>query len=228
MVRSNQKFSYVAAQDRLRAASLKDCSGKCSRETSCNTFSYSQHNGDCNLASLEANNLLSQDISYDSHSDIYRPLFGGNCGPGYYPNPGGNSQHHQGENNILTPHTSHLTSCTSGCARILRGQSRLSRLSARESVTARNLRDCEELCQTSQRFNCRSFSFSSTAGYTSNIYPNCQLSELDEINLTDRDLEPDYSGDVYILSSSCGGSSSGSSSGSSYISKYQGNPRCDP
>ena len=40
MVRSGQKFSYVAAQDRLRAASLKDCSNKCSRETYCNTFSY--------------------------------------------------------------------------------------------------------------------------------------------------------------------------------------------
>ena len=113
---------------------------------------------------------------------------------------------------------------TSGCARILRGQSRLSRLAARESLTARNLRECEEFCQTSQRFTCRSFSFSSTAGYTSNNYPNCQLSELDEINLTDRDLEPDYSGDVYILSSSCGGSSS--SSTSSYISKYPCNTMC--
>ena len=111
MVRSNQKFSYVAAQDRLRAASLRDCSGKCGRETSCNTFSYSQHNGDCNLASLEPNNLLSQDISYDSQSDIYRPLFGGNCGPGYYPNTGGNTQHQQGENIILT--TSRLTPLTS-------------------------------------------------------------------------------------------------------------------
>ena len=212
MVRSNQKFSYVAAQDRLRAASLKDCSGKCSRETSCNTFSYSQHNGDCNLASLQANNLLSQDISYDSHSDIYRPLFGGNCGPGYYPN----TETHQGEINSLT--TSPHSSC-SGCARILRGQSRLSRLAARESMNARNLRECEEFCQTSQRFNCRSFSFSSRVGYTSNNFPNCQLSELDEINLTDRDLEPDYSGDVYIISSSCGGSSSTSTS--SYISRYQ-------
>ena len=127
-------------------------------------------------------------------------------------------QHHQGEDNILI--SSHLSPYTlySGCARILRGQSRLSRLAARESVNARNLRDCEELCQTSQRFNCRSFSFSTTAGYTSsNNFPNCQLSELDEINLTDRDLEPDYSGDVYIISSSCGGSISGSTS--SYISK---------
>ena len=220
MVRSDRKFSYVAARDRLRAASLKDCSGKCSRETSCNTFSYSQRDGDCSLSSLQANNLLSQDISYDSHSDIYRPLFGGSCGPGYYPNPGGHEQHHQGgNNNHLSPH---LSPRNSGCARILRGQSRLSRLAARESLNARNLRECEELCQTSQRFNCRSFSFSSQAGYTSNSSPNCQLSELEEINLTDRDLEPDYSGDVYIISSSCG-STSTSTSTSSYISKYQAN-----
>ena len=40
LVRSQQKFSYVAPEDRLRAASLKDCSNKCSRETDCNTFSH--------------------------------------------------------------------------------------------------------------------------------------------------------------------------------------------
>ena len=40
LVRSQHKFSYVASEDRLRAASLKDCSNKCSRETDCNTFSH--------------------------------------------------------------------------------------------------------------------------------------------------------------------------------------------
>ena len=40
MVRSHYRFSYVASEDRLTAASLKDCSNKCSRETYCNTFSF--------------------------------------------------------------------------------------------------------------------------------------------------------------------------------------------
>ena len=40
MVRSHYRFSYVASEDRLTAASLKDCSSKCSRETYCNTFSF--------------------------------------------------------------------------------------------------------------------------------------------------------------------------------------------
>ena len=40
MVRSQHRFSYVASKDRLKAASLKDCSNKCSRETYCNTFSF--------------------------------------------------------------------------------------------------------------------------------------------------------------------------------------------
>ena len=237
LVRSGHKFSYVAVEDRLRAASLKDCSNKCSRETDCNTFSYrwterrlqmkiyiftlfsSFYNGDCSLSRLEAASLLSQDISYERDSDIYRPLFGGNCGPGYYPNHGGNTgpQHHQGHMShfCLSFHCSY-----SGCARIWRGQSKLSRLASRESLTAQNLRDCQDLCETSQQFTCRSFSFISTAGYSGYNYPNCELSELDERNLNDRDLEPDYSGDVYVISSSCGGGGdSGHTTGSSYISK---------
>ena len=40
MVRSQHRFSRVASKDRLKAASLKDCSNKCSRETYCNTFSF--------------------------------------------------------------------------------------------------------------------------------------------------------------------------------------------
>ena len=40
MVRSHYRFSYVASEDRLTAASLRDCSNKCSRETYCNTFSF--------------------------------------------------------------------------------------------------------------------------------------------------------------------------------------------
>ena len=40
MVRSHYRFSHVSSNNRLTAASLKDCSNKCSRETYCNTFSY--------------------------------------------------------------------------------------------------------------------------------------------------------------------------------------------
>ena len=40
MVRSHHRFSHVSSNNRLTAASLKDCSNKCSRETYCNTFSY--------------------------------------------------------------------------------------------------------------------------------------------------------------------------------------------
>ena len=91
-------------------------------------------------------------------------------------------------------------------------------MASRESLTAQNMRDCEDLCKTSQQFTCRSFSFITTTGYSYN-HPNCDLSELDERNLDDRDLEPDYSGDVFVMSSSCGGGEGGQGPGSSYISK---------
>ena len=92
-------------------------------------------------------------------------------------------------------------------------------MASRESLNARNLRECEDFCLSSKQYTCSTFSFTSTAGYTNN-YPNCELSELDERNLSDRDLDPDYSGDVYIISSSCGGGGGGShGTGSSYISK---------
>ena len=92
-------------------------------------------------------------------------------------------------------------------------------MASRESLNAKNVRECEDLCQTSQQFICRSFSFLTTTGYSNN-YPNCELSELDERNLNDRDLEPDYSGDVFVISSSCGGGGEvGHGTSSSYISK---------
>ena len=163
---------------------------------------FSSLHGDCHLSQLTYNNLLSQDIAYDRDSDLFRPLFGGSCGPGYYPDNGLNDR----------PQGS--------CARIWRSQRRLVSPASREALSSRDLRECEQFCRTASTYTCRSFSFISTAGYSGYNYPNCELSELDERNLNDRDLEPDYSGDVYVISSSCGGGGdSGHTTGSSYISK---------
>ena len=104
-------------------------------------------NGDCHLSSLQYNSLISQDISYDRDSDLYRPLFGGSCGPGYYPN---------------NPNYPNQNNNNQGCSRIWRAQSRLSGGATRESLTARDARDCEDMCRATQRYTCRSFSFSAS------------------------------------------------------------------
>ena len=111
---------------------------------------FSTIRGDCHLSQLTYNNLLSQDISYDRDSDLFRPLFGGSCGPGYYPD---NGYSDQGQT----------------CARIWRSQKRLVSLASREALSSRDLRECEQFCRTASTFTCRSFSFTSSANtYISN------------------------------------------------------------
>ena len=114
---------------------------------------FSELNGDCHLSQLTYNNLLSQDISYDRDSHLFRPLFGGSCGPGYYPD---NSQDHP-------PGPSQT------CARIWRPQSRLASPASREALSSRDMRECEQFCRTASTYTCRSFSFTSSANtYISN------------------------------------------------------------
>ena len=164
---------------------------------------FSSNHGDCHLSELTYNNLLSQDIAYDRDSDLFRPLFGGSCGPGYYPDNDLNDR----------PQGS--------CARIWRSQRRLVSPASREALSSRDLRECEQFCRTASAYTCRSFSFTSSANtYISNNARNCELSDIGESQLRPGDMETDYSSDVYIMETSrtCGGSSSASSS-SSFISK---------
>ena len=162
--------------------------------------------GDCHLSQLAYNNLLSQDIAYDRDSDLFRPLFGGSCGPGYYPDPG-YPDRPQGQ----------------ACARIWRSQRRLTGPASREALSSRDLEECEQFCRTASAYTCRSFSFTSSANtYISNTARNCELSDLGESQLRPGDMDTDYSSDVYIMATSrtCGGASSASIS-TSFISKSQ-------
>ena len=114
-------------------------------------LNFSDIRGDCHLSQLTYNNLLSQDISYDRDSDLFRPLFGGSCGPGYYPD--NYNDQPQGE----------------ACARIWRSQRRLASPASRDALSSRDLRECEQFCRTASTFTCRSFSFTSSANtYISN------------------------------------------------------------
>ena len=95
----------------------------------------------------------------------------------------------------------------SGCFRIYEARYRLERSAARESASARDLRDCEDMCEREHLFVCRSFSF--TSGYTAR---NCDLSELSARDLSlGRDLVRDSTSDVYEkkTTGSCGSSSGG-------------------
>ena len=176
-------------------------------------------NGDCHLSSMQYSNLLSQDISYDRDSDLYRPLFGGSCGPGYYPNNNNNNY-----NNNINPGPS----SGRGCARIWRAQNRLTSLAARESLSARDAAECERMCGTAATYSCRSFSFASGgswssgafSGYSAAAASSCQLSDLGESELRGGDMETDYTSDVFIMGdpASCGSGAPAASS-SSFISK---------
>ena len=184
-------------------------------------------NGDCHLSSMQYSNLLSQDISYDRDSDLYRPLFGGSCGPGYYPNNNNNNNY----NNNINPGSS----SGRGCARIWRAQNRLTSLAARESLSARDAAECERMCGTAATYSCRSFSFASGgswssgafSGYSAAAASSCQLSDLGESELRGGDMETDYTSDVFIMGdpASCGSGAPAASS-SSFISKGDvGTPR---
>ena len=168
---------------------------------------------------MQYSNLLSQDISYDRDSDLYRPLFGGSCGPGYYPN---NNNNYYNNNNNIKP------SSGQGCARIWRAQNRLTSLAARESLSARDAAECERMCGTAATYSCRSFSFASGnswssgafSGYSAAAASSCQLSDLGESELRGGDMETDYTSDVFIMGdpASCGSGAPAASS-SSFISK---------
>ena len=179
-------------------------------------------NGDCHLSAMQYSNLLSQDISYDRDSDLYRPLFGGSCGPGYYPN--NNNNNNNNYNNNINPGPS----SGRGCARIWRAQNRLTSLAARESLSARDAAECERMCGTAATYSCRSFSFASGnswssgafSGYSAAAASSCQLSDLGESELRGGDMETDYTSDVFIMAdpASCGSGAPAASS-SSFISK---------
>ena len=179
-----------------------------------NLHHFSAIHGDCHLSQLTYNNLLSQDIAYDRDSDLFRPLFGGSCGPGYYPDNGLNDLNDRPQGG--------------SCARIWRSQRRLVNPASREALSSRDLRECEQFCRSASSYTCRSFSFTSSANtYISNSARNCELSDIGESQLRPGDMETDYSSDVYIMETSrtCGGSSSASSS-SSFISKSQSQYQC--
>ena len=179
-----------------------------------NLLHFSAIHGDCHLSQLTYNNLLSQDLAYDRDSDLFRPLFGGSCGPGYYPDNGLNDLNDRPQGG--------------SCARIWRSQRRLVSPASREALSSRDLRECEQFCRSASSFTCRSFSFTSSANtYISSSARNCELSDIGESQLRPGDMETDYSSDVYIMETSrtCGGSSSASSS-SSFISKSQSLYQC--
>ena len=103
-----------------------------------------------------------------------------------------------------------------GCARLWRGQSRLSTLASRESLSARSLKECEELCRSSQAYTCRSFSFTSqSSGYLSYSSRNCDLSDIGDTNLRSGDMDTDYNSDVFIMTQ--GACSGGQSSATGFI-----------
>ena len=109
-----------------------------------------------------------------------------------------------------------MINSTLGCFRIYEASYRLDRSAARESTSARDLRDCEEMCEREHLFTCRSFSF--TSGYSAR---NCDLSELDARDLSlGRDLVRDYNSDVYEKKTSgrCGSGSGGG--GGNFIHDY--------
>ena len=81
----------------------------------------------------------------------FRPLFGGNCGPGYYPDNPNNypdNRPNYPNNRPNYPDTDPLYNDQDrGCARIWRGQRRFSSFAARESLSARDVRECEKFCR---------------------------------------------------------------------------------
>jgi len=222
--RAGYRHFSTRPQDKLRASTLYECGELCRQEKYCNSFSYSQSGRDCYLSTLRVDELQTRDIARDSSWDIFRPLFGGSCGSGggggYYPdrpyNPGQGTQRPSDntppqrptDNRPLAPDS------PSGCFRIYEARYRLERSAARESVSARDLRDCEEKCEREHLFTCRSFSF--TSDYMAR---NCDLSELGARDLSlGRDLVRDQYSDVYekITSGACGSGSGGGN----YIHDY--------
>jgi len=222
--RAGYRHFSTRPQDKLRASTLYECGELCRQEKYCNSFSYSQSGRDCYLSTLRVEELQTRDIARDSSWDIFRPLFGGSCGSGggggYYPdrpyNPGQGTQRPSDntppqrptDNRPLAPDS------PSGCFRIYEARYRLERSAARESVSARDLRDCEEKCEREHLFTCRSFSF--TSDYMAR---NCDLSELGARDLSlGRDLVRDQYSDVYekITSGTCGSGSGGGN----YIHDY--------
>ena len=78
-------------------------------------------------------------------------MFGGNCGPGYYPDNPNNypdNRPNYPNNRPNYPDTDPLYNDQDrGCARIWRGQRRFSSFAARESLSARDVRECEKFCR---------------------------------------------------------------------------------
>jgi len=219
--KSGYRHYSTQGRDKLTASSLSDCGRKCRQKTYCNSFSFRQYGRDCYLSNLRPDGLQTQDITYDRDWDIFRPLFGGSCSSGsgsgsggYYPdrpiNSGQGTQRPSDSRPSQRPIDNRPiiadTDISSGCFSIHKANYRLDRSAARDSVSARDLRDCEDKCEQEHLFVCRSFSF--TSGYSAR---NCDLSELDVRDLRDNDIVRDYNSDVYEKKTAgrCGSGSGG-------------------
>ncbi|XP_045102140.1 uncharacterized protein LOC123498782 isoform X3 [Portunus trituberculatus] len=182
--RTNMRIDSRFIRRELRTRNRRECEMECDRQSYCRGFNYrfktqgfNQYRNNCQLSYQDGSSDFDfhSDLDFDFYEKDYNSR---NChtdqggGGGYY--GGGRDE----------------------CFRLVQEQRAISEREAAGSLNARDIRECESVCEQSWQFICKVFSFSSYYS-SSGLRHNCLLSDTEYRDLPLYSLVNDRDSNLY-------------------------------